>query len=286
MGDSNTLRQGQSADVSDDVGDRTGTTTDADNLQIRCGDAVVAVQPSTGRITSLQIADVEYLHQGDRFGCFPMAPWCGRIRDGVLNFGGEQFSFPPNAAPHAIHGTVRDHPWDVVDHGSDLVTLTQNLEPRWPFPGAVTHRITVADNAVSLELRVRADEKPFPAQVGWHPWFQRSLDDEGESLRIHFSAAWQEERGDDYLPTGRRIDPLPAPWDDCFGMPDGVDVTCEWPGRREIRIRSDARWVVAYDLRDFAICVEPQSGPPNGLNTDPWVVAPGDDLVVRTEWTW
>lgn len=260
--------------------------TDTDLLAIRAGDAALAVRPSTGRITSLRIADVEYLYQGDRFGCFPMAPWCGRMRDGALDFGGEHYTFPQNAAPHASHGTVRDHPWDVVEHATDSVTLAQSLAPRWPFPSRVEHRIALADGELSMELRISADDKPFPAQAGWHPWFRRTLDDDGEPLRVQFSAAWQEERGDDYLPTGRRIDPRPPPWDDCFGMPDGVEVTCEWPGQRTIGIRSDARWVVAYDLRDFAICIEPQSGPPNGLNTDPYVVTPGDDLVVRTSWTW
>ncbi|NMO01809.1 aldose 1-epimerase [Gordonia sp. TBRC 11910] len=257
-----------------------------DTLTIASGATAVTVRPSTGRITSLRIADVEHLHQGERFGSFPMAPWCGRLRDGVLDFAGERYEFPRNDAPHAIHGTVRDHPWDIVERTDGSLTLTQDLQPRWPLPGSVTQSFTVSDSGLSLAMTVRATDQPFPAQVGWHPWFRRTLDDAGEPLRIHFSPAWQEERGDDYLPTGRRIDPLPSPWDDCFGMPDGVDVTCEWPGARRIRIRSDARWVVAYDMRDFAICVEPQSGPPNGLNTDPRVVSPDDDLVVTTTWTW
>lgn len=255
-----------------------------DTLTISAGDAVVAVRPSTGRIASLRIADDELLHQGDRFGCFPMAPWCGRMRDGLLTFGGRRHQFPLNDAPHARHGTVRDHPWDVVEHTADSLTLRQDLQPRWPFPGSITHRITLGAGELSLELRIRADAEPFPAQAGWHPWFARTLAD-GEPIRIHFEPAWQAERGADYLPTGRRIEPQPSPWDDCFAMPDGVDVTCEWPGRRTIRIRSDARWVVLYDLNDAAVCVEPQSGLPDGLNTDPRVVTPDDDLVVGTHWT-
>ncbi|KAA0916410.1 aldose 1-epimerase, partial [Streptomyces apricus] len=45
------------------------------------GDVEATVQPSNGgRIGSLKIDGVELLRQGDKFGCFPMVPWCGRTR--------------------------------------------------------------------------------------------------------------------------------------------------------------------------------------------------------------
>ena len=83
-----------------------------------------------------------------------------------------------------------------------------------------------------------------------------------------------------------RFAPLPGPWDDCFGMPDGVDVTLTWPGVLELMITSPLRWVVVYDLPPDTVCVEPQSGPPNGLNTDPAVVAPGAPLAAEMSWSW
>ena len=55
-------------------------------------------------------------------------------------------------------------------------------------------------------------------------------------------------------------------------MPDGVDVTLTWPEQLELKVTSRAEWVVVYDEQAEAVCVEPQSGPPNGLNTHP---APG-----------
>lgn len=124
----------------------------------------------------------------------------------------------------------------------------------------------------------------FPAQAGWHPWFRRTLD--GSAAVLDFTPGWQEERGDDHLPTGRRIDPRPGPWDDCFGMPDGVDVTVTWPGVLALTVTSPEQWVVVYDEQEDAVCVEPQSGPPNGLNTAPRLVTPIEPLETATTWTW
>ncbi|NED80259.1 aldose 1-epimerase, partial [Streptomyces sp. SID11233] len=98
--------------------------------------------------------------------------------------------------------------------------------------------------------------------------------------------AWQEERGADHLPTGRRIDPLPGPWDDCFGMPDGVTVLLTWPGELELTVTSPEKWVVVYDEQDDWVCVEPQTGPPNGLNTQPRLITPIEPLEASTTWSW
>lgn len=126
----------------------------------------------------------------------------------------------------------------------------------------------------------------FPAQAGWHPWFHRNLGAGGEDVRLDFAPDWQEERGADHLPTGKRIDPLPGPRDDCFGMPHGVLATLTWPGELELKISSRAEWVVVYDEQPEAVCVEPQSGPPNGLNSLPRLVSPVDPLEISTTWTW
>ncbi|MFW0786923.1 aldose 1-epimerase [Gordonia sp. CPCC 206044] len=248
--------------------------------------AAAQIDSSTGSLASLIVDGVEVLHRGDGFGSFPMAPWCGRMRDGELAFDGATHRFDRNDPPHALHGLVRDRPWQVQAARPDRVTLVQQLDSRWPFGGTVTQEFVLAPNAMSMTMRIRAQDRPFPAQAGWHPWFRRHLDGSSAPLRVEFDPAWQEERGDDHLPTGRRIAPQPPPWDDCFGMPDGVDVVVNWPDRLRLRIRSDARFVVVYDHRDFAVCVEPQSGPPDGLNTAPVVVRPGDELVVTAEWTW
>ncbi|MGV9675183.1 aldose epimerase family protein [Nocardia sp. NPDC003482] len=254
--------------------------------RLSAGDAELTVSAETGRVTAFRVGGVDVLRTGPRFGSFPMAPWCGRMRDGVLEWGGRAYELPRNAAPHAIHGTVRDRPWRITHSSGTELVLAQDLAAPWPFPGRVTQSFALAADTATFRMSVEAATEPFPAQVGWHPWFRRVLGPGGAPVELNFTPAWQEERGADHLPDGKRIAPLPGPWDDCFGMPDGVDVTLTWPGALELSITSPLTWVVVYDEPAETVCVEPQSGPPDGLNTAPRPVRPHAPLTAEMRWRW
>ncbi|MER7759966.1 aldose 1-epimerase [Streptomyces sp. NPDC097619] len=257
------------------------------STQLTAGGADVVVDQENGcRVSSLRIDGTELLRQGEKFGAFPMVPWCGRIAEGRFRNGAEQHQMPVNAPPHAIHGFGRTAAWRPVRSEKTEAAFTYDLVEPWPYPGRVTQTFELSETALTLRMGVETYGDSFPAQAGWHPWFLRNLGEGGEDVRVDFEPAWQEERGADHLPTGRRIDPLPGPWDDCFGMPYGVDVTLTWPGRLELKVTSRAEWVVVYDEQAEAVCVEPQSGPPNGLNTEPRLVTPIDPLEIETTWTW
>ncbi|MGW6460385.1 aldose epimerase family protein [Streptomyces sp. NPDC055078] len=272
-----------------------------ESVRLAAGDVELTVRPQNGcRAASLTIGGTEVLRQGERYGSFPMVPWCGRVENGLFRDGGDLHRLPANAPPHAIHGTGRDTAWRTARAGEDEAVFTYGLAEPWPYTGRVTQMFRLTEDSLTLTMGVETYDSSFPAQAGWHPWFLRNLggdgDGDGESrqdgggddgdVRIDFRAAWQEERGADHLPTGRRIDPLPGPWDDCFGMPDGVSVTLTWPERLELTVASRAEWVVIYDEQREAVCVEPQSGPPNGLNTHPRLVTPIDPLEIESTWTW
>lgn len=268
----------------------TGSGADMDekgDLAMEVDDVRVGVSPRHGgTVTSLVVAGTELLEQGDGYGCFPMAPWCGRMAGGRLSVGAVTHDLPLNADPHAIHGTVRDREWDVVDASGTHATLRQELAPPWPFAGRVTQEFRLTADHLDLALEVTAASEPFPAQAGWHPWFRRHLRRGTEPVRIDFTPDWQELRGSDYLPSGVRIAPRPGPWDDCFGMVDGVRVAVTWPNVLRLEVRSPERWVVVYDLEADAVCVEPQSGPPNGVNTLPRLVTPDSPLIAVCRWSW
>jgi aldose 1-epimerase len=254
-------------------------------ITLTAGDAEATVLPGNGgRIGGLRVGGTELLRQGERYGCFPMVPWCGRIREGRFRDGAAVHHMPLNSPPHAIHGTARDAAWRTSRVTADEAVLTYDLADPWPYPGRVTQVIALGEDALTLTMSVETYESSFPAQLGWHPWFNRTLD--GADVAVAFDPAWQEERGDDHLPTGHRVDPKPGPWDDCFGMPDGVDVTLTWPGRLELRVTSPEQWVVVYDEQEAAVCVEPQTGPPDGLNTLPRLVTPLEPLEATTTWSW
>ncbi|MFF3325690.1 aldose 1-epimerase [Streptomyces sp. NPDC002889] len=257
-----------------------------DSVRLAAPDVELTVHPENGcRIGSLRIGGTEVLRQGEKYGSFPMVPWCGRVRDGQFRNGAVKHQLPLNSPPHAIHGTGRDSVWRTAQAGKSEAAFIYHLAEPWPYTGVVTQTFALTEQSLTLTLGVETYDTSFPAQAGWHPWFLRNLGS-GEDVRIGFTPGWQEERGADQLPTGQRIAAQPGPWDDCFGMPGGVDVTLTWPGQLELNVVSGAEWVVVYDEQEGAVCVEPQSGPPDGLNTLPRLVTPIDPLEVTTTWTW
>ncbi|PWI42501.1 aldose epimerase [Streptomyces sp. ICBB 8177] len=258
----------------------------APSVRLTAGDAEVTILPAAGcRIASLRVGGLELLRQGDHYGCFPMVPWCGRTAQGRFRNGGVTHQLPVNAAPHAIHGTGRDVAWDRLPTLEDNeAAFSYELAEPWPYPGRVVQSFELTPDSLRLTMGVETADDSFPAQAGWHPWFRRNLG--GKDVALDFSPVWQEERGADHLPTGDRIEPRPGPWDDCFGMPDGVDVALTWPEQLRLRVTSPTPWVVVYDEQPEAVCVEPQSGPPNGLNTCPRLVTKIDPLEITASFTW
>lgn len=200
-----------------------------EDITLTAGDAEAVVQPANGgRIGTLRVAGTELLRQGDRFGCFPMVPWCGRIRDGRFRDGATVHQMPLNAAPHAIHGTVRDGAWRVARRSQDEAVITYDLVDPWPYPGRVTQVVALTEDALTLTMSVETYGSSFPAQIGWHPWFHRNLG--GEDVTLDFTPAWQEERGEDHLPTGNRVEPGPARGTTASGCPAASTSPSPGPG--------------------------------------------------------
>lgn len=257
-------------------------------VRLAAGQSELAVLPHAGcRIGSLRVGGFELLRPGPLYGSFPMVPWCGRMDRGRFRNGAFTHRMPLNAGPHAIHGTGRDTSWQQVPGGDERsAAFFYDLADPWPYAGRVTQAFELFEDRLAITLAVETHSDSFPAQAGWHPWFLRNLGPGGAEVLIDFAPAWQEERGPDHLPTGRRITPRPRPWDDCFGMPEGVAVTLTWPRQLRLEVTSPVQWVVVYDAQSEAVCVEPQSGPPNGLNTAPTLVTLIEPLEVTTVWSW
>ena len=219
------------------------------------------------------------------WGCYPMAPFAGRIRDGRFTFDGRDHRLPRNLPPHAIHGTVLERAWavDAVVHGArhGEATLSIDLGPDWPFAGRVTQRVVLGSAGLKATLTLVADE-PMPATMGWHPWFRRVLtgsaerpDGASSPAELRFEPEWMYERGPDGLPTGRLVPPTSGPWDDCF---TGVRTPPRlvWPGRFALEVASSCDHWVVYTQPEHAICIEPQTGPPGAVELDPAVVRPAN----------
>lgn len=225
-----------------------------------------------GRLASLRIDGHELLVQdnGDpvAWGCYPMVPFAGRIRRGVLDFDGERYTLPTNDGAHAMHGYGFVEPWH--DLGDAEIRL--ELREPWPFAATVTQRFALSDSRLTLSMTIDAKERQ-PLSVGWHPWFRRDIGN-GSDAELQFAPSVMYRRDEDGLPSGELVTPPPGPWDDCFTDVEGSP-TLRW-GTLELVLSSSADHWVVYDELSHALCVEPQTGPPNASNDDPWVLEPGE----------
>ena len=249
-----------------------------------------------GRAVSWTIDGVEVLGAKSsalvEYGMYPMAPWAGRVRYNVVSFDGADYPLTPSHESWAMHGTVLGSASRLVDHDSSkdrsVATTITDLGPGWPWAGRLTSHWEVAADAVRTRLTLETEEQPFPGVVGWHPWFRRRLGAAEpatwsltDPLLAERLAAFQLSGDLVAVDLGSRV------FDDTFLVASRT-ASIEWPAQLRIDISSSHPWFVVFDeLADF-ICIEPQSGPPNGINDSQvapvTVVAPGEPLSLVNEW--
>jgi aldose 1-epimerase len=257
------------------------------------GVEVVVDLVAGGRIASFVVDGHELLlTEGPApmgWGSFPMAPYAGRIREGRFEFRGRRYELPMLMPPHAIHGTVLDRPWRAVDDR----TITTELGRSWPFAGRAIQRFELEAGRFTSRLEVNADE-PMPASIGWHPWFRRLPRSVGgshagsaiEPVELELDAGAMFRRDAAGIATSELVVPPPVgPWDDCFTDLRHPPIV-RWPGFLELTIQSDCPVWVVYTMPTDALCVEPQTAPPDALNQSPAIVEPGRPLCAEMVWTW
>ena len=270
----------------------TQLSTDTDRLVLEAADARLEVSPlDGGRISSLVVRGSELLltegAEPIMWGSFPMVPFAGRIRNGRFRFDGRDVQLGLNHPPDAIHGSVFERGWQV----DDPATLSIDLGPEWPFAGRVVQRFALRDDGLEVSLRLTCDE-PMPAALGWHPWFRRRLSGSdgrpaapSAPVELHLDAAWMYVRDGDGIPTGELVEPPAGPWDDCFtGLRSAPRLI--WPGVLGLELMSSADHWVVYDEPRDAVCIEPQTAPPDFVTIAPSTTLPGEPLVATMTWRW
>ncbi len=221
------------------------------------------------------------------WGSFVMAPYAGRIRHGKLDYDGVVHTLPISMTPHAIHGTTYDVEWNISDVTSTSVTLGCAFGSAWPFGGSVLHHIELFEDRLVQTLEARTDSTA-PITMGWHPWFRRQLHPGGAAVEWSFERAGVRmfQRATDGSTTNTMVDVPEGRVDDCF---EGVGtVRVQWPGEFALDIEHDCPVVVLFDGLDHAVCVEPQTGPPDVTKVWPGrcVIGPGESQRAICTWRW
>jgi aldose 1-epimerase len=263
-------------------------------IELLTGMAAAEVDPlHGGRLASLRVAGLELLQgreaaPGDPlgWGCYPMVPWAGRVRGGRFSFAGRRHQLQRNTGAHAIHGTCVNRRWRIEQQEPTYLRLAIGLGTGWPFPGSAVHELSLRPDGLDLRLEVHADRGSFPATAGWHPWWRRSLG-VGGTAEVTVPARRWYPRADDGLPLGHLEEPpRTGPFDDCFTAVSWP-VRLRWPGALEVELHATADHLVVFDERPEAVCLEPQTGPPDAFNLDlATIVRPGAPLVVEAGIGW
>lgn len=216
-------------------------------------------------------------------GCFPLVPFSNRMGFARFPFAGETVElavFPPELAPHRMHGNGHRRGWDVLGStGSTAEIGFSAAFPDWPF--AFDARQSIVLRPGGLEITIAATNTgiaPMPIGIGLHPYFRRTPD---VRVRLGFSGAWMGAGG---MPPTARAD-VPAEMDLSAGPAlgarsythgfDGWDGTgrFDWPeaGRSlEMTASETLRHCIVHlpEGKDF-FCVEPVSHAIDAFNLAP-----------------
>jgi aldose 1-epimerase len=263
-----------------------------------------------GRVASLVIAGRERLRVEPQtgtvepslsWGSFLMAPFVGRLFEGILAWNDQVIAIPLNHGRHAIHGSVFDVPWRMVAQTAKTVAMVCEMDgARWPFRGRVFQRISLAPGGLSLEATIEADE-PMPAALGWHPWFERG----DGAVRVGVAGDRVLRLDEELIPTGE-LDPVDERTDlratpeigsrniDDVYTPVASPAELCWPDLRlEIEFGPTVGSVVVYNHPE-AVCVEPMTAWPDAIRltqrgcqeTGLVLLGAGERLSAWTRWNW
>lgn len=239
----------------------------ASNLQRIVGDYITIEVDLLrgGRISSIKWKDLEfalpYREDPMNWGWFAMVPWAGRIKNGLIKDAeGIEIALPTHwDPPHAEHGFGFVSSWESTGPN------TSRLDMPAPYAPAYAEQIIeLLGDTMTWTLNYIANGCTLPAWVGFHPWLPKRIN-EGDECTLIFEPKEMLLRGDDGIPTGDFVDIPPQPWDDAFfGVTEPPII--QWGKTAHLEIASSVPWWVVYNEDPLAICLEPQTAPPDAVN--------------------
>lgn len=252
-------------------------------LRPEIGGAIAALRYQGNDVLRPMPADSDDVLQAS---CFPLAPYCNRIRGGRFGFKGREVALPANfpPEPHSLHGLSWHRPWSLESRAENKCVLADDYDGSGPWPWAygTRQRVRLGPKgcAVTLVLTNLSSES-MPTGLGLHPYFRRRAE-----TQVEFAADHVLLTGPDVLPTG-----VTAPanhfgdWASGAPLPAGTVDHCFAQWRRTAAIRDDLGTIAleadgAPNLHLYApadgsaLCLEPISHTPDAPNRAP------DEMIV------
>jgi aldose 1-epimerase len=128
----------------------------------------------TARVPLLRGTDDDAAHALDS-ACFPLVPFCNRVRDGQFTCDGRTVSLaanmPPDPSP--IHGQGWLSAWTVTSHSEDTAHLAfHHGAGEWPWEYEATQTFTLDAKGLTITLACRnLSAEPMPCGLGLHPYY-------------------------------------------------------------------------------------------------------------------
>lgn len=159
-----------------------------------------------------------------------LIPFPGRIADGRYTFEGTSYRLEKNdkEGPNAIHGFVRNIPWQVGEvhtHRAQFELALDGEDYRtkgYPFSLVIRVTYELGERGLTCAFEVRnVGSRPAPLGVGFHPYFTVGTEriDEAEAV---IPAAGLLEFNEGLLPTGRILPVTDTEWDYRTARPIGA----------------------------------------------------------------
>lgn len=135
-----------------------------------------------GELLSLTYRDTQLIWQGDPAyweGSAPfLFPFCGRVKDGIYRWSGQEYAMP-------IHGFLPFAQMTVREHTADRLTLTLSdsaaLREIFPFSFHLTLRYQLSSHELAVTATIMAGDTGLPFSFGAHPGFNLPCTAEGFS---------------------------------------------------------------------------------------------------------
>lgn len=213
--------------------------------------------------------------------CFPLLPYCNRIRGGRFSWQGIHVQMPHNFPPEtsSLHGLGWKSEWQVESRADFKCALQHQHDGSggWPWAYEAEQRVRLGPKgcAITLNLTNRSN-MPMPAGLGLHPYPRRRPE-----TRVQFVSEGMVMVDEALLPTGEIVEPGHfADWSGGTELPDRLVDHCfvGWDGGAAIRddlgsIAIIARGAPCLHLYappgGSALCLEPVNHPPDALNGAP-----------------